>query len=118
MELELEGGSFEAVGNVEVTLPDYMVMLPQEELDEAKRAVQRDQMIIAAGRKPDTGEIVFMTATSRLMVLDAGKHEIPDGKVIPIDWGHGLAVEHEGYYAMASDWVIDNAELIDIALLA
>lgn len=118
MEFELEGGSFEAQGNVEVTLPDYMVMLPQAELDEARRAVQRDQMIIAAGRKPDSDEIVVMTATAKLMVLNAGEHGIPTGKVLPIDFGHTVAIEHEGYYEMASDWVIANAAPLDVALLA
>lgn len=118
MELELEGGSTEVSGNVEVTLPDYMVMLPQEELTEVRRAAQRDQMIIAAGRKPDTGEIVLMTGEAKLMVLKAGAFGIPDGPVLPIDFGHTLAVEKEGYYEMASDWVIENAEPIDISVLA
>jgi hypothetical protein len=118
MELELEGGSVEASGNIEVTLPNYMTMLPQEELDEARRAVQRDQMIVAVGRKPGTDEVVILTATSKLMVLKVAEHGVPEGRVIPIDWGHGLAVEREGYYEMAADWAIANAEPIDIALLA
>lgn len=118
MELELEGGSFEAVGNVEVTLPNYMTMLPQEELDEARRAARRDQMIVGAGRKPGTDEIVLMTATSKLMVLKTSGYGIPTGRVIPIDFGHGLAVKQDDYFKMTSDWVITNAEPIDVALLA
>lgn len=122
MEFELEGGSFEAVGNVEVTLPDYMVMLPKEELEEARRAAQADQMVVAVGRKPGTSDIVLFTADNRLMILDAAAHKIPDGKVLPIDWGHGVAVDNpefvKGYYEMASDWVIENAQPIDVALLA
>ncbi len=118
MELELEGGSFELSGDIEVTLPGYMTILPHEELEEARRAVQRDQMVIAAGRKPGTDEIVLMTATSRLMVLKIAEHDIPDGQVIPIDFGHTVVVEREGYYEMAADWVIANAEPLDIALLA
>jgi len=117
MEIELEGGSFAVSGNVEVTLPNYMVMLSQEELAEARRASQRDQMIIAAGRKPNSDEIVLMTATNRLMILKVEEHGIPKGRVIPIDFGHTVAVEHEGYYEMASDWVIENAEPIDVTFL-
>lgn len=118
MELELDGGGMEASGNVEVTLPDYMTMLPQEELAEARRAAQNDQMIIAAGKKPDSDEIVLMTGDARLMVLKKpGRFGIPEGRVLPIDFGMTLAVEKEGYYEMASDWVIDNSELIDITLL-
>lgn len=115
MELELEGGpAVEVSGNVEVTLPDYMTMLPQEELNEARRAVQRDKVIIAAGRRPeDTDEVVILTATNRLMVLRVAQYGVPDGKVIPINWGHSLAVE--GYYEMAADWAIANAEPIDVA---
>lgn len=119
MELELEGDtSVEVSGGVEMTLPDYMTMLPQEELNEARRAVQRDQMIVAAGRRPGTDEVVILTATNRLLVLHVAQHGVPDGKVIPIDWGHGLAVEREGYYEMAADWAIANAEPVDVTFLA
>jgi hypothetical protein len=117
MELELEGGTVEVSGNVEIELPDYMVMLVQEELDEARRAQARDEMIIAAGRKPDCQEIVVMTATGRLLVLDGAKHGLPEGHVIPTDHGHAVAIEHEGYCEVTSDWVIANADAIDISVL-
>lgn len=121
MEFELEGGRFEVQGNIEVELPDYMVMLPKEELDEARRAAQAPQMIVAAGRKPDSTEIMLFTADSRLLVLDAAQHQIPNGKVIPIDWGHTVAVDNDefvkGYYEIAADWAIENATPLDVALL-
>lgn len=117
MEFELEGDTWTEVSdNVEITLPEYMTMLPQEELNEARRAVQRDQMIVAAGRRPGTDEVVILTATNRLMTL----HGVPDGKVIPIDWGHRIAVEREGegYYEMTADWAIANAEPVNVTFLA
>lgn len=121
MEFELEGGSIEVTGDIEVTLPNYMMMLPKEELEEARRASQRDQMIIAVGRRPGTSDIVLFTADNRLLCLNAMNHNVPTGKVLPIDWGHGIAIDVEGssrgYYEMTSDWVIENADPIDIALL-
>lgn len=119
MELELEGGSFEASGNIEVTLPDFMVMLTNEELAEARRAVQRDQMLIAAGCRPDSDEIVVMTATCRLFTLSGDKHTLPRGKVFPIDCGHTLAIDcgEDGLFEVAADWLIENATPLDLALL-
>lgn len=122
MEFELEGGSFEATGNIEVTLPDYMVLLPAEELTEARRAIQADQMVIAAGRRPDSDEIVLMTADNRLLVLDGAAHELPKGRAFPTDFGHTIAIDNDefvrGYFEVAADWAIDNATPIDVALLA
>ena len=117
MELELEGGGFEVEGNVEIELPDYMVMLPQAELDEARRAVQRNQMIIAAGRKPDTNEIVLMTAVGRLLSLEPEQHGIPAGPVFPIDFGHTVAVEVKGgYFEIASDWLVENSTEVNMTV--
>ncbi len=105
-------------GNIEVTLPSYMTTLSQEELNEARRAAQRDQMIVASGRKTNDGDIVLMTATGHLMLLRVEGHELPHGKALPIDCGFAVAIEDEGYYACASDWVIANAEPMPVELLA
>lgn len=122
MELELEGGSFEVQGNVEVLLPNYMAMLPPDELDEARRAAHRSELVIAAGRKPDTSEIIVMTGDNRLLVLDGDAHGVPKGRVFPIDCGQTVAVDSDefvkGYFEMATDWVLDVATPIDVALLA
>lgn len=122
MELELEGGDLEVSGDIEVSLPDFMVMLPAEELAEARRAVQRDQMVIAAGRRPDSDEIVMMTGDNRLLTLAGDQHQLPRGKVVPIDFGHGLAIESDeyvrGFFEAAADWAIENATPLDVTLLA
>lgn len=113
MELELdELAEVKIGGDAEIELPSYMVMLPVEELIEAKRAAQRDEMIIAAGRHPE-GDIVVLTADGRLMELKKGHEGIPEGAVLPMDFGHTVAIEtHRGYHEMAAGWVIDNARLL------
>jgi len=114
MELELEGVEGATMeGDVEMELPDYVVMLPREELEEAKRAAQRNQMVLAAGRHPETGDIVLLTGGGVLMELPKGHDGIPDGPVLPIDFGHGVAIDTgKNYYEMAADWVIHNARTI------
>lgn len=118
MELELDGGDVIVEGNIQITLPDYMTMLPQQELSELKHAQQRNQMIVAAGRKPNTTDIVLVTADNRILVLDAAKHQIPEGVIVPIDWGHSLLVEADGPdFEIASDWAIENAVTTGVELL-
>lgn len=118
MEFELNGGSLKVGGNIEVVLPDYMTILPREELVEVARASQRDQMIVAAGRHPETGDVVFMTATGKLMTLDSEKFESPNGKAVPIDCGRMIGIETEkGYYEIAVDWAIDNSTYIAQSML-
>lgn len=100
-----------------MTLPGYMTMLPQEELDEARRSAERDQMIVAAGRKPDTNEIMMMTAIGRLMSLEPEQHGIPAGSVFPIDFGHTVVVEVKGgYFEIASDWLVENSTEVNMTV--
>jgi hypothetical protein len=114
MEFDLEGAEGITVeGDVEMELPDYVVMLPREELEEAKRAAQRNQMVLAVGRHPASGDIVLLTGGGTLMELSKGHDGIPDGPVMPIDFGHTVAIDTgKGYYEMAADWVIHNARTI------
>jgi hypothetical protein len=114
MEFELGSGTEATVeGNVDIELPDYVTMLPREELLEAKRASQRNEMIIAAGRHPESGDIVALTGDGKLLQMRRGFDGIPDGPVIPIDFGHGVAIETgTGYFEMASDWFVHNSQTI------
>lgn len=121
MELELEGDSdIEMSGNIEITLPNYMTMLSQEELNTAHLS-QGSDVIIAAGRKPLTSEIVMFTADKRVFVLDAASYDIPKGRVFPIDFGRMIAIDDEdnrGFYEMHSHWAIELSEAINVSLLS
>ena len=117
MELELEGNdSITIIGDAEITLPDYMTMLPQEELNECRENKDQVHLIIAAGRHPN-GDIVAVTANMKFMCMKHGEFGIPDGQVEPIDCGQTLRID-ERNYEMATDWFIDNAPVVDISFLA
>lgn len=119
MELELDGASeLEVSGNIEITLPSYMTMLPQVELDEVMATkLHQQELIIAAGRKA-SGEIVLFTASKQVFVLGVGKHNFPDGQVYPIDAGYGIAIfTNGGFHEVPSIWALRAAEAINIALL-
>lgn len=118
MEFELEGDEIvEAMGDIEVTLPPYVLMLSQEELAEAKRSAYKHKLIIAAGRQKPDDDIIVMTATGRLLLLRAATHGLPPGESYPIDFGMAVGIGRVGSYEMAADWVIANAEPLGIELL-
>lgn len=116
MELELdESASISVIGDTEITLPDYMTMLPQDELDECKTADSASYLIIAAGRHPN-GDIVALNAQMQFYTLKHGVFGEPGGQITPIDHGLTLRIdEHD--FEIASDWFVDKARKIDITYL-
>jgi len=119
MELELDGaGEIEALGNIEITLPDYMTMLSQVELDDARQAVHKEHLIVAAGRKPGGTEIVLFTADNRVYVFDTARYEVPEGKAFPIDRGQALCIQDASGFEVSSDWVLELSDAVDITLLS
>jgi hypothetical protein len=119
MELELDGTSeIEMSGDIEITLPDYMIMLPQSELDDARRARQKEHLIVAAGRKPGSNDIVLFTADNRVYVFDTAKYEVPSGEAFPIDCGQSLRIHDANGFEVSSDWVLELSDAVDITLLS
>jgi hypothetical protein len=119
MELELDkSASITMVGDVEITLPDYMTMLVQDELDECKKASNAHDLIIAAGRHP-SGEIVVLSAKMQFYVMERGVFGTPDGSVVPDDCGQSIVINPGANpdFVMTAGWFIDNAERIDITYL-
>jgi len=124
MEFEVSGGgTLEVSGDIEVTIPDYMAMLVQSELDEVScfGVLERSQVIIAAGRKPKTNDIVILTGDNMFMTLDC--HQLPYGvryanDIVPTDSGRTLiafdAIVDKSNRQMAIDsrWVIEQAKKI------
>ena len=108
MELKLLGLTEMAVdGNVEVTLPSFMTMLPQASLDQLCNRQQRDRVIIAAGRKSDSTKVVMLTANGVFLSLDI---VLPKGDVFPVDHGQKLMV---GPKTFSARWAIENSIIDD-----
>lgn len=108
MELTLKGHpSVYSGGTITVELPQYMVMLPQDELDEATSCPQRIMLAIAAGRHP-SGKIVFMTGDGYLREVNTSEHGIPDGPVSIVDDGNTLNIAlSEDPVALEKSYQID-----------
>lgn len=119
MELTLAGHpSFHTEGSVTIELPDYMTLLPDVELEEVKTAINREGLIVAAGRHPD-GDIVFLTGAGELKELawsEMSNHDqVPRfGRVLPIDYGQTLRFEasHHRALEVSNHWVLDRAQLL------
>lgn len=114
VKLGLDGNVLlEASGETEVVLPNYMTILSQDELKHVCAERYRERLIIAAGRVPDSDDIIMMTAMNTLMLLNVEKLSVPCGNVIPIDCGRLISfigTDHK----IAAGWMIDNATQIDI----
>ncbi len=115
MELTLEGHpSFHTEGTVTVALPEWMYTLPQDEIDEARTAENRDGLILAAGRHPGSGDIVFLTGDGQLREIKRSrlrKEQVPAGEAMPVDFGQTIKVEDGSSqgFEMSNLWAIDNA---------
>lgn len=101
MEFELDGNvDVKPSGKLEIVLPDYIVMLPQQELDIVQRL--NEERIIAAGRGDDTS-IVVVTSSGDILIYDSTN----SGYVEPI---------REGLYVRVGDhldsltWIFEHAQ--------
>jgi hypothetical protein len=107
MEFEFENSDgITVVGDVEITLPDHMTLLSQTELIEVQKS-GNECLIIAAGRDPDTAELVFMTSTTKLLKLNVTELDFPDGDVYPSDFGQSVCIGPN--FEIAADWIVENA---------
>jgi len=122
MELVLEVNSaFHVDGPVTVELPEYMNVLPLDEYLEASSAKNRGELVLAAGRHPESGDIVFLTGYGELKELKVGEQDdpeamsfdIPSGRTKPTDFGQTICVDlEEGTYEIAADWALDNSIML------
>ena len=68
MELELpKDVEVHSIGNASVSLPCYMVMLTQEELNELPD--NKHELIIAAGFNKDIKELILLTGTGQIHTI-------------------------------------------------
>lgn len=114
MELTLEGHpSMHAEGPVTIELPSYFTVLRPAELEEARTADNRAELVMASGRHPN-GDILFLTGDGTLWELSVEsqrEHGLPAAnvRVVPIDHGQTLHYVMTGSYEIASDWAIDHS---------
>lgn len=101
MELTLSGHpTIHVEGTITIELPTYMKLLAEDELKNALVAENRDKLVLAAGRHPSTGDLVFLTGAGELMEVNFNKF-VPDPRIVPeamfpIDHGQAIRIElHE-----------------------
>lgn len=90
MEFEI-GGDHDPIlmqGDIEIELPEYFTMLPNSVISQIK---ERDETIIACGRKDPEGDMDFVVANGKIMSLCTKTIPIPFGKGVPIDYGKAIA---------------------------
>lgn len=110
VEFDLEGGEATVGGNVSITLPSYITLLPQAELDEARSSTFTDRLAIAAGRRSMTGDLLVLTGTGQMYRLDRTRYEIPSGPACPVDYGRYVAIGVG--YRVVVDWLLRYAERV------
>ena len=108
-------------GDLEISIPDHMVMLPQEELDEVMSLHPKDRSnkIIAAGKRKGTVQVEFVTGDGAIYSLDQGDLGIlADGEAFPDDFGQTLSIEvgedeeNDNVFEFAAEFAIENSELL------
>jgi hypothetical protein len=115
MELTLEGHqSFHVEGSIAIELPDYMTLLPPDELKWAQTSDNRDELIVAAGRHPE-GDVVFLTAAGELKEISWKENGLPHfGKIVPINRGQALCIEIDERQSIEvnNHWALDCSRRI------
>jgi hypothetical protein len=114
MELTLDPhASIHAEGPVTIELPEYMRLLAPRELEEARKADNRADLIFASGRHP-SGDIVFITGDGYIREID-WETQMAEGLpkanvwVVPIDHGQTLEYVMTGSYEISAGWAIDHS---------
>ena len=125
MELTLDGHAmFHAEGTITIEMPAYMNLLPADELAEARKADNCADLVVAAGRHPHCGDLVFMTGVGVLMEIDMSDPNfgIPATfDMFPIDHGNSIKIElvdFEGIEVDASWAIRVGCELMNLNRLA
>lgn len=126
MELTLEGHTmFHAEGTVTIELPEYMKPLEPGERAEALKAENRPQLIVAAGRHPNSGDLVFITGVGELMEVRFNEF-IPDERLVtesmfPIDHGQTIKIVLRDFedVEVSAEWALRvGRQLINLGTLA
>jgi hypothetical protein len=116
MELVIEGHpTLHVEGTVTVELPAYMRMLPEEELKEARTSDNRDKLVLAAGRHPESGDLVFLTGIGELMEVDLEQFQVPATDAMwPINGGRGIRIELRDFEGIDvdADWAMRVGKLL------
>ncbi len=83
-------------GTATVELPEYLKLLAEPELTEARLADDRDKRVLAAGSHP-RGDLVFIMGDGRIMEIDLASLRCPSVEdVVPCQSGHGIRIVLKG----------------------
>jgi hypothetical protein len=128
MELTLEGvTSMEAGGNVTIELPAYMHVLDKHEFQLARASADKLERILAAGRHPTSGNMVFITGAGDIREIDFTEvfktfeavvcSSISCNDYVPIVEGRSVRVDFNELDIMRpieldADWCIQQSQLM------
>lgn len=102
-------------GDIEITLPQYMVNIPNTFSKQECKS-----KIIAIGRKANNDDVMFLTGDYVPKVLLASKSLIPNGKIDLDKSGDFIVVWNpeyiRGYCVIDSLSLIDNSSIAKISL--
>lgn len=114
MELTLDGDNeVQCFGDVSIELPSWMTCLSAKEI--ATSRCVGTTLIVAAGREPQSGDIVFMLGNHELRCLSVDtlkcindtlyRERVPSrGHVAPCDGGNMIAI---GTFKISREWACD-----------
>jgi hypothetical protein len=122
VELIIEGdASMHVEGTVTIELPSYMKTLPSDELEQVRTATNRAQLALAAGRHPQTREIVVVTGVGEIISIDTVQFMIPSGQAWPTNGGLELHIELDDFESLDVDteWALRvGQQIINLGTLA
>ena len=106
-DMQLDETSVFIQGNTTIDLPSHFILLPLAVIRESK---DKQNIIIACGRKSPDGDVDFMLGNGNMMTISPKIYNIPLGKGVPIDGGKAIA-----FVQSSPVRLIDSKSLIECA---
>ena len=105
------------VGKLEIELPDYMISLNQEQIDEIFQTAQPEIGIIACGLHSDKN-VTLITTKGEVKTFQPSKYSIPEGVYLPLPGGEEVYLPNTANrwpgldrgFQVKSSWLLEHSQ--------
>jgi len=105
------------IGKTEIELPDYMISLSQELVDNVLSDSSTDIRIVACGVHPD-GKVTLITSKAEVRTFDPVSFHVPEGMYVPLPGGTEVYLPNTNGrwpglprgFQVKSSWLLENSQ--------
>lgn len=122
VEFEITGDvTMQPAGNITIKLPEFVSVVSQAEANAIMKFFREDPRpaVIAAGTDIEKGELLVLTASGKLLVLDLKANNIPIYPSRPGGIGRSVVMDDtpwQGVVIIYSDWIVANARETNVSV--